>query len=260
MFFFPICGLVQLPSVIVIKICRQGALCSQEQSSPPPCHPGEMWDLGWKEVTSSQKWPEILLRREGLQQRRQLLLISDSCPKRRHWEVNENYWVSKSRWNPEVWDSNLSVREFFRSKEPKALCPPASGPKLSSHQPTSLWKTCAVSHCNTSLPLELVSRQNQYCIEFLLTFGWNGHASGSSEKMAVISPFYRCPYLSLHSQAWPWKLDVITATIPSPGGNELKKGFISFFNSEQANNNKMHLGNIIERNSSLFMKTKMIVF
>lgn len=200
---------------------------------------------------------------ERLQQRRQFLLVSSSSPREGtiqpwHWEVNENYWVSKSQWNPEVQDSNLSFREVFRSKMPKAMVSTESGPKLSPHQPISLWKTCAISHCNTSLPL--VFRQNQYCIEFSLTFGWNVHDSGSNKEMAVISPFYRCPYLSLHSQARPWKLDFITAKIPSPRRNELKKGFISFFNSKQANNNKMHLGNIIERNSSLLMKVKTIVF
>lgn len=227
MLFSPICGSVQLSSVIVIKIHRRETLCTQEKSKPlhlpvtlVRC---KIW-AGKKSQADSQKWPEILLRREGLQQRRQLLPFLVLAPRegtiqRWHWEVNESYWVSKARGNPEGQDIILSAREIFRTKVSKAIISPDPGPKLPPHQPILLWKTCAISHCNTSLPLELVFRQNQYCIEFSLTFGWNVHASGSSEKMAVISLFYRCPYLSLHSQAWPWKLVIITATIPSPGGN-----------------------------------------
>lgn len=185
-----------------------------------------MWDSGWKEVTSRQSevaWDSAEKGRDcsrgGSCCSFLVLAPREGTIQSWHWEVNENYWVSKTQWNPEVQDIILSVRGFFRTKMTKAMVSPDSGPKHSPLQTISVWKTCPISHRNTSLPLELVFRQNQYCIEFSLTFGGNVHASGSTKIMVVISLFYWCPCLSPHSQAWPWKLDFITGTIPSPGGN-----------------------------------------
>lgn len=36
------------------------------------------------------------------------------------WQVNENYWVSRAQWNPEVQDSSLSGGDFFQIKEPRS--------------------------------------------------------------------------------------------------------------------------------------------
>lgn len=196
------------------------------ETSPPPSHPGQTWDSDWKDVTSRQSKMAWEPDEKGrLRQRRQSLLIASSCPKRRHNSTMalRSQWEILSFQSPvKSWGTRqqLVCQWGFQTKEAQSLMvSPDSGPTFSPHLRISVWKTCTISYCKTSLPFVWLLRQNQYCIEFSLTFGWNVHAPGSTKKIAVISPFYRCPYLSLHLQAWPWKSDSITATITSPGGN-----------------------------------------
>lgn len=269
MLFSPACGLVQLSSVIVIKVCRREALFRQEKSKPPQLpvtlRRCEIW-AGKESQADSQKWPEILLRREGLQQRRQLLLISNSCPKRRHNSTT----ALRSQW--ELLSFQIPMKSWSTRQQP--VCQGAFQIKgVQSHGVSRLWaqafppaahlsleNLCNLSLCNLQLTTGTGAQAESILHWVLINFWVKCACFWLQWENGCYFPVLTYPHLSLHSQAWPWKWDFITAAIPSPGGNELKKGFISFFNSKQANNNKMHLGNIIERNSSLLMKLKMIVF